>query len=93
MTTDDETWEVRSKNTPVIKDYRHTCCEREQNENLRDDNFKDFKLHFGYEKVSYCYYYQEAMSLNGASTNNILKTCNTVHHLSVLKYIYGLPSI
>ncbi len=32
--------EVKSKNTPAITDYRHRCCERQQNENLRDYNFK-----------------------------------------------------
>ncbi len=32
--------EVRSKNTPAITAYRHTCRERQQNENLRDYNFK-----------------------------------------------------
>ncbi len=39
MTTDDETWEVRSKNTPAITDYRHRCRERQQNENLWDFKF------------------------------------------------------
>ncbi len=38
MTTDDETLEVRSKNTPAITDYRR---EKQRNENLRDYNFKD----------------------------------------------------
>ncbi len=33
MTTDDETWEVRSKNTPTIIAYCHRCCERQWNEN------------------------------------------------------------
>ncbi len=36
--------EVRSKNTPAITDYHHTCRKREQNENRdlinRDYNFK-----------------------------------------------------
>ncbi len=32
--------ELRSKNTPVITDYRHRCRERKQNENLHDFNFK-----------------------------------------------------
>ncbi len=41
MTTDDETWEVRSKNTPAITDYRHRCHERERNENLWDYNFNN----------------------------------------------------
>ncbi len=37
MTTEDETeTEVRSKNTAAVTDYRHTCCERQQNENLPD---------------------------------------------------------
>ncbi len=39
MTTDNKTWELRSKNTPVITAYCHRCREREQNENLRDYNF------------------------------------------------------
>ncbi len=39
MTTDVETWEVRSKNTPAITAYRHRCSERQQNESLRDYNF------------------------------------------------------
>ncbi len=30
MTTDDEIWEVRSKNTPTITAYRHRCCKRQQ---------------------------------------------------------------
>ncbi len=34
MTTDDETWEVKSKNTPAITAYRHRCRERQRNENL-----------------------------------------------------------
>ncbi len=43
MTTDEETeteTKVRSKNTPAITDYRHRCCERQQNENVRDYNLK-----------------------------------------------------
>ncbi len=38
MTTDDETWEVRSENALAITDYRHGCCEKQQNENLQDYN-------------------------------------------------------
>ncbi len=32
--------EVRPKNTSAISDYCHRCCEKQQNENLRDYNFK-----------------------------------------------------
>ncbi len=42
MTTDDETWEVRSKNTPAITAYRHRCRQRERNGDLRDCYFKYF---------------------------------------------------
>ncbi len=40
MTTDGETWEVKSKNTTAVTTYCHRCCERQQNENLRAYNFK-----------------------------------------------------
>ncbi len=43
MTADEETeTEVRSKNTPAITDYRHGCSEKQENENLRDYNFKHY---------------------------------------------------
>ncbi len=38
MTTDDETCDVRSPNTPAIATYGHRCRERQRNENLRDYN-------------------------------------------------------
>ncbi len=34
--------EVRSKNTPAITDYHHGWGETQQNENLRNYNFKVF---------------------------------------------------
>ncbi len=41
MTTDNETWEVRSKNTSAMTSNRHRCRERQRNENLPDYNFID----------------------------------------------------
>ncbi len=40
MITDDETWEVRFKNTAAITAYCHWCRERQRNENLQDYIFK-----------------------------------------------------